>query len=206
MSEAKLYFILTIIFLFSEGIFTMLEMACVSFNKVKLQYYVQHNNRRAIWLSRLLEKPTLLFGATLIGVNASLQIGSECSRRFYDAIGLSPDWAPITQIFLVIVVAELAPLFAGRRYAEHAAMLGAPLLYLFSFLLRPLIFFFDLLCQGVNALLGSPRSEGVYLSREDLLHLLEQREEEQNPAREINRIEHFFPKDQSCKGVDVSPE
>lgn len=188
MSSARFYLILTIVFLLTQAIFAMLEMACVSFNKVRLQYFVQQKRKRAIWLSKLLEKPTLLFGATLIGVNASLQIGSECSRRFYDAIGLSPDWAPITQIFLVIVIAELAPLFAGRRYAEHAAMLGAPLLYLFSFLLRPLIWFFDLLCQGVNALLRSPRSEGVYLSREDLLHLLEQREEEQNPAKEINTV------------------
>ncbi|NGX26675.1 MAG: Magnesium and cobalt efflux protein CorC [Chlamydiae bacterium] len=188
MTDPKLYFFLTILFLLTQGVFAMLEMACVSFNKVRLQYFVKQNKRRAKWLHYLLDRPTLLFGATLIGVNASLQIGSECSRRFYDAIGLNPDWAPLTQILLVIVIAELAPMFAGRRYAEHAAMLGVPILYVFSFILRPLIWFFDLICRGINALLRCPIREGLYLSREDLQHMFEQREEEQGPTREINTV------------------
>ena len=33
--------------LFVKGFYAMLEMACVSFNKVRLQYYVSKNNRRA---------------------------------------------------------------------------------------------------------------------------------------------------------------
>lgn len=166
----------------------MLEMACVSFNKVRLQYWVTQKKKRAKWLSHLLERPTLLFGATLIGVNASLQMGSECSRRFYDALGLSPDWAPLSQILLVIIFAELAPMFAGRRYAEHAAMLGVPILYAASILLRPLIWFFDLICKGINHLLRTPIGKGNYLSREELQHMFEKREEERAPSKEINTI------------------
>lgn len=188
MNDWKLYALLTILFLMIQGIFAMLEMACVSFNKVRLQYFVEQNRRRAKMLNYLLKRPTYLFGATLIGVNASLQLGSECSRRFYEALGLNADWAPLSQILLVLIFAELAPLFAGRRFAEHAAMLGVPLLYIFSFLLRPVIWLFDLLCQGINALLRCPRLEGLYLSREDLQHMFEKREEEQRPAKEINHV------------------
>ena len=188
MTDPQFYLFLTLLFLFIQGAFAMLEMACVSFNKVRLQYFVGQNKKRAKWLHYLLKRPTLLFGVTLIGVNASLQIGSECSRRFYDAIGISPDWAPLSQILLVLVFAELAPMFAGRRYAEHAAMLGVPVLYVFSFILRPLIWLFDLICHGINLLLRCPIREGLYLSREDLQHLFEQREEEQSPAREINTV------------------
>jgi putative hemolysin len=188
MIQWKLYLFLTFLFILIQGIFSMLEMACVSFNKVRLQYFVGQNKKRAKWLHYLLARPTLLFGATLIGVNASLQIGSECSRRLYAALGLNPDWAPLSQILLVIIFAELAPMFAGRRYAEHAAMLGVPILYVFSFLLRPLIWLFDLICQGINALLRCPVREGLYLSREDLQHMFEQREEELRPAKEINTV------------------
>lgn len=188
MSEWKLYLFLTLLFVVTQGLFAMLEMAAVSFNRVRLQYWVGQGKRRAKWLNYLLSRPSLLFGATLIGVNASLQMGSECSRRFYDALGLSPDWAPLSQIFIVILFAELAPMFAGRRHAEHVAMLGVPLLYLSSWILRPLIWLFDLICQGINWLLRSPVKEGAYLSREDLLHMFEKLEEEQRPAKEINTI------------------
>ena len=188
MTEWKLYLLLTIVFIITQGFFAMLEMACVSFNKVRLQYWMNQNKRRAKWLSSLMRRPTYLFGATLIGVNASLQIGSECSRRFYDAIGVSPDWAPLSQILLVIIFSELAPMFAGRRYAEHVAMLGVPILYITSFILRPIIWLFDLICHVINRILLSPMREGLFLSREELLHMFEQREEDLAPAKEINSI------------------
>lgn len=190
MSGWKFYLSLTLIFIFVQGLFAMLEMAAVSFNKVRLQYWVSQKKRRAIWLNYLLARPTMLFGATLIGVNASLQIGSECSRRFYESLGINPDWAPLSQIFLVIIFAELAPMFAGRRYAEHVAMLGVPILYITSTILRPFIWIFDLICRGINRLLGSSMREGLYLSREDLQHMFQQREEEQRPAKEINSVAH----------------
>lgn len=188
MSEWKFYLLLTLLFVFTQGMFAMLEMACVSFNKVRLQYWVSQNKRRAKWLSYLLNRPTLLFGATLIGVNASLQIGSECSRRFYESLGVNPDWAPLSQIFLVLIFAELAPIFAGRRYAEHVAMLGIPILYVTSIILRPLIWFFDFICHVINRLLRSPMREGLFFSREELQYMFEQHKEEQRPSKEINTI------------------
>lgn len=188
MNDWKLYLWLTILFLIIQGVFAMLEIACVSFNKVRLEYWVAQNKRRAKWLSYLLNRPILLFGVTLIGVNACLQMGSECSRRFYEALGLSADFAPLSQIVLVLIFAELAPMFAGRRFAEHVAMLGIPLLYVASFILRPLILLIDLLCQGVAFVLRSPPPKGFYLSREDLQHMFEQREEEQRPTKEVNTV------------------
>ncbi|NGX40056.1 MAG: Magnesium and cobalt efflux protein CorC [Chlamydiae bacterium] len=188
MTDWKLYLSLTILFLFTQGLFAMLEMACVSFNKVRLQYWVSQNKRRAKWLNSLLKRPTYLFGATLIGVNTSLQMGSECSRRFYDSVGLSPDWAPLSQIILVLIFSELAPMTAGRRYAEHVAMLGVPFLYLISLILRPVIWLFDLICHLINRLLRSPSRERLHLSRDELQYMFEKIEEEQHPAKEINTV------------------
>lgn len=188
MSEWKFYLLLTLLFVFTQGMFAMLEMACVSFNKVRLQYWVGQKKLRAKWLSALLSRPTYLFGATLIGVNASLQLGSECSRRFYESLGVNPDWAPLSQIILVIIFAELAPIFAGRRYAEHVAMLGVPILYVTSMILRPIIWFFDLICHLINRLLRSPMREGIFFSREELQYMFEQHKEEQRPSKEINTV------------------
>lgn len=178
MSHSWKFFLLLIICCLAiQGFFAMVEMACVSFNKIRLQYYVSKQNKRALWLSYLLHHPALLFGTTLIGVNTALVVGSECARRFYDSLGLSPDWAPLSQIFIVLIFAEIAPMFAGRRYAEHVAMLGIPLLFFCSILLRPVIWMLDWLCRGINRLIGKSVPAGAYLSREELQNVIEEREE-----------------------------
>jgi magnesium and cobalt exporter, CNNM family len=173
-------FFLTIVLLCLavQGFFAMAEMAVVSFNKVRLQYYVSQKSRRAKWLTYLLQHPGRLFGTTLICINTALQIGSEASRRFYDAIHLSPDWAPLSQVIIVLIFAEIAPLFAGRRYAEHAAMLTVPILYGASFVLRPLIWCFNGFCLIVHKMLGTSEKGGLYLSREELQKILEEKDEE----------------------------
>jgi putative hemolysin len=173
----KFYLFLIILCLAIQGFFSMVEMACVSFNKVRLQYYVSKQNKRALWLSYLLHHPALLFGTTLIGVNSALVVGSECARRFYDSMGLSPDWAPLSQIFIVLIFAEIVPMFAGRRYAEHVSMLAIPILFFFSILLRPVIWMLDLLCRGINRLIVKSVPAGAYLSREELQNIFEEREE-----------------------------
>ena len=134
MSSWAFFLMLLIVSLVIQGFYSMLEMACVSFNRVRLQYYVSQKNRRAMWLSYLLNNPTRLFGTTLIGVNTAMQFGSECARRFYASLHVSPDWAPLSQVIIVLIFAELAPMFAARRFAENVAMLGIPIIYITSFI------------------------------------------------------------------------
>lgn len=176
MSDWALFLILLIASLIIQGFYSMLEMACVSFNRVRLQYYVSQKNKRAQWLSSLLNHPTRLFGTTLIGVNAAMQFGSECARRFYATININPDWAPLTQVIIVLVFAELVPIFAARRFAESVTMLGIPLLYLTSLIMRPVIFVLDLICRSINHLFGIKTLPG-FLNREELQKAIEDRED-----------------------------
>ena len=172
----KFYLGLILICIFVQGFFTMVELACVSFNKVRLQYYISRGNRRAKWLSYLLNHPGQLFGSALIGINFALLVASEAGRNFFVSLGQSPDLAPLLLFVPILIFAEIAPLFAGRRYAEHAVMLGVPILYALSILLRPIIWFLDLLCTGINRLMKSPRSAGLYLTRDELQRVLEEQE------------------------------
>ncbi|MBI3211953.1 MAG: DUF21 domain-containing protein, partial [Simkania negevensis] len=107
MKSSLFFFLLILSSLAVQSFFAMLEMASVSFNRIRLNYFIYKKNRRAIWLSHLLKNPLLLFGTTLIGVNGAMQFGSECARRFYISIGLSPDFAPLSQVFLVLMFSEL---------------------------------------------------------------------------------------------------
>src|SRR5271168_1923794 len=118
MNSPLFWLSLTILCIAVQGVYSMLELASVSFNRVRLEYYVAKKIKRAMWLHYLLQKPSRLFGTVMLGVNVALQIGSQTSREFYSSVGLDPDLAPLTQVFLVVILAELTPLFAARRYPE----------------------------------------------------------------------------------------
>lgn len=174
MNSALLWLICNLISIVFLAFYSMMEMACVSFNKVRLQYYVTKGYKRALWLNYLLQHPSRLFGTTLIGVNIALVVGSECARQFYSAIGTSPDLAPLTQVILVVIFGELAPMFAARHYAEHVAMLGVPLVYASARIMTPMLWIVEIISRTCNFLMGgSKKGSDIYLTQEELLNVLE---------------------------------
>jgi putative hemolysin len=184
MSESILWLILNIASVVVLAFFSMIEMATVSFNKLRLQYYVKNGDTRAIRLQELLQNPSTLFGATLIGVNVALVFGSEFARQFYSSIGLSPDWAPLTQVLLVVIFGELAPMFAARVYNENVSLLGIPILYSWAKLMSPFLWVINKLTHVVNLIIGdhAKHDGNFYITQEELQKLLEENEEESNPA------------------------
>ncbi|WP_414039044.1 CNNM domain-containing protein [Chlamydia trachomatis] len=125
--------------IFVQGFFSMMEMACISFNRVRLQYYLTKSNKKASYINFLVRRPYRLFGTVMLGVNIALQIGSESSRTCYKLLGISPEYAPATQIILVVIFAELIPLAISRKIPEKIALKGAPILYFAHYLFYPLI-------------------------------------------------------------------
>lgn len=178
MITAAIYWmLLNILSIIVQAFYSMSEMACVSFNRVRLHYYVSKGQRRALMLSELLHNPSRLFGTTLIGVNVALFFGSECAREFHMAIGVNPDFAPLTQVFLVVIFAELAPMFAARGYAEHVAMLGIPLLYASTKVLTPFTWILGAITRLISR--GGSVESQIFLTQEELQKILEEQEEEQ---------------------------
>lgn len=182
---------LNLVTLIALGFYSMQEMACVSFNRIRLQYYVSKGMKRALWLNYLLQNPARLFGTTLISVNAAMFIGSECAREFYIALGVTPDIAPLTQVILVVILGELSPMFAARRYAEHVALLGAPLLYATAKLLTPLLWSISWISKLVDLVSGSGKShEQIVLNQDELQKILDSQDEmkKEGEGEEVNAI------------------
>ena len=163
----------------------MMEMSSVSFNKVRLQYYVSRGSKRAKWLYSLLQNPPRLFGTTLFGLNFCLQVGSECSRRLYAALGVNPDYAPITQVIVVLIFAELTPLFAARKFSGHVIMSGIPLIYGLSKILIPISFSIGLISKAINFLFtGKGENRLMNITRDELQRAVEQQSHEVRPLEE----------------------
>jgi putative hemolysin len=175
-----IFLFFTLLAVFFQGIFALFEMAALSFHQIRLQYYASIGNKKARWLWDLLQKPSYFFGTTLIGINAAIQIGSECSRKFYESIHLDPDLAPITQVFLVVIFGELSPMFAARRHPSQIALKLVPLMKVISLCLFPFIWIFDLLSQTIHRFVGSSKEGPTFFSREEVAMAFREGEEDRD--------------------------
>lgn len=190
MQEPLFWLLLNVFTIVVLAFYSMEEMAFVSFNKVRLQFYVAQGSQRAIWINNLLNNSSKLFSTTLIGVNVATFVGSECARRFHEALGISPDLAPLSQVILVIIFGELAPMFAARRYSEHVALLGVPLIYFSSLVLAPFIWILEIVSKVANRLFrGSETSPNLFITADELQKIIEEQDEEANDSgSEFNAV------------------
>ena len=177
-----IYLVFTLLAIVIQGLFALFEMAALSMNRLRLQYFASTGNKRASWLAKLLSNPSRFFGTTLIGVNAALQVGSECSREFLNAIHIDPDFSPIAQVLLVVIFAELSPMFAARRHPSQIALSLVPLMSLISRILVPFIWVFE----GIAKLGSKWTKESLpFFSREEVATAFRQREEGHDELNEL---------------------
>lgn len=158
--------------------YSMMEMACISFDRIRLQYFLTTGNIKMVRLNELLSHSGKLFGTTLICGNIALIVGSESARQIFSNLGVSPDWAILPQIVVVILFGELAPMFAARRYPEHVVRIGINFIYYSSKLLAPILWIINLITTAINRLFGAKKgAHEIFLARDELQKIIEVHEE-----------------------------
>ncbi len=169
MTESSFWLFITFFWTAVLSFYSMQEMACISCNKLRLDYAASQNKTWAIWLQRLLEKPQLLFCTTLVGVNVAMMMSSESSRRLFETWGIDPNLAPLAEIPFLVIFGELIPMFAARLYPDHASRLGIPILYVSAKILSPIS-----ACISYFFKQSKKQHHAPFLSREELQKLLEE--------------------------------
>jgi putative hemolysin len=190
MTEGALFwFIMTLFWTFVMSFYSTQEMAAISCNKLRVEYYATEKKPWAIKLYSLLENPTLLFSTTLIAVNVALTISSECARRLFSSIGINPNLSPFTHIPFLLLFGELVPMFAARLHADHMSRIGTPLLWASARLFAPLAYIVDLFFRALGKLTGqsgSLKESQAFLSRDELVRILEEHERGVGPEEEAS--------------------
>lgn len=177
-TDAVFWLFLTLFWTLVMSFYSTQEMAAISFNKLRLEYYVFQKKRWAIRLKELLDHPTMLFTTTLAGVNLAVMASSESARRLYEALGLNPNFSSVTQIPFILIFGELAPMFAARLHPEHTCRYGSTLLYWSAKLTLPLsktVQYFFQKAQNLGKTV-STKEVAPFLSREELQKLIEEQE------------------------------
>ncbi len=183
--------------------YSMQEMACISYNRLRLEFAVRSGQRRAKWIKQLLDTPTVLFGTTLVGVNLFLVISSESMRNLFEQLGLNPNLSPLIEAPYMIVFGELVPMFAARLFPEHMARLGAPFLWASSKVLAPITLLIDSIFRRLRRLFLSEEqlASPPHLQRDELRELIEEKKpsyfDEANEQLEsiVSRIFSFSDKE-----------
>jgi putative hemolysin len=175
MNPTTLFWLFSVVFwTFVMSFYSMQEMACISFNRLRLEFAVREGRRRERWIKSMLDNPTALFGTTLIGVNVALVISSESMRRLFCALDINPNLSAFIQVPYVLIIGELIPMFAARLFPEHMARLGIPLLWLSSKIISPIATFFDFFFTSLRKLFFSGRvhTPPPHLQRDELKDLI----------------------------------
>lgn len=145
-----------------QAFFTMMEMAVVSMDRVRLEYYVEKGSYSALIIKTLLEKPALFFTTTLLGVNLFLQIGSECSRLLFTTLHCNPNFSFPLQVLLTLILAEFTPLMIARQFPDTVAFMGARALYAAQLLFYPIIFITQKVTGFIEMFLPKNRSNTLF--------------------------------------------
>lgn len=191
MSDTLFWLIMTLASTVCMSFFSTQEMACISYNRLKLEVEIQMGSKRAQWIKALVQRPTVLFGTTLVGVNLFLVISSECMRQLFESVHLNPTFSVFLLVPYLLLFGELIPMFAARTFPEHTAHLGAPILWATSLLITPFAYLSEAFFRTCFKpwMKNKKEKETSLFQHEELQELIrpfaQPKREDENPAEQL---------------------
>ena len=146
--------IVLIVLLLLSAFFSSAETSLTTVNKLRIRSLVEEGNKRAKLISTLIENPSKMISAILIGNNiVNLSASSLTTTLVLDAFGNA--YAAVATGILtlfILIFGEITPKTLATVHAEKMAFLYAPVIHLLTKLLTPVIFLLNKL-SGVFLLL-----------------------------------------------------
>ena len=159
--------ILVILLLFS-AFFSGIETALMSLSMIKAKTLVRQKKRGAEALHRVKQNPHRLLITILIGNNlVNIGAASLATVVFTDLFGSSGvGIATGVMTFLILVFGEITPKTFATQNAQRISLLVARPIELLSYILSPLVGFFEIISRIMAKLLGTKKEKKI--SEEEL--------------------------------------
>ncbi|MBJ7538924.1 HlyC/CorC family transporter [Marinomonas transparens] len=139
-----------------SAFFSSSETGMLSLNKYRLKHLVKSNNRSAIKVSKLLERPDRLLGLILIGNNfvniLASAIATVIAVRIWGDAGIAIATAALTMI--VLIFAEVTPKTLAAMHPEKIAFPASWVLTILLKVFYPLVVLVNMLSNGLLRLIG----------------------------------------------------
>jgi Mg2+/Co2+ transporter CorB len=135
-------FLLILLFIiFLSAFFSCSEISIMSLNRYRLRYLVKKNNKQAIRVSKMLERPDKLLGFVLIGNTLANILASTIAtlvgQHLYGHLGVAIATTLLTLIILVF--AEITPKTLAALYPQRIAFAVSLPLKILQTLFAPLV-------------------------------------------------------------------
>lgn len=166
--------IVFIIFLGLIAFFSASEIAIVSQGKI-IKFY-KKKNKKLKMLEALLEKPEIILGTILVGVNVSTILTSSIATPWFVKIfgkgGILISTFIITSF--IVVFGEIIPKNIARKYSLEIAFKSLTFLTILSKFLYPVVYIFTKMSKPFLWLIGTKdEEEKSFITKEGLKHMIE---------------------------------
>jgi len=174
-----------------SGFFSGLEVALVGIRKSKVIQLFQEGKKGSKALHKLKTNPSWMMssvnlGNNLVNVGASALATSLAIRLFGDdGLGIAVG----VMTFLILVFGEITPKTYCNANSTKIALRFAPVLLTFSYVLYPVVKFFEIITKGVVKLTGSSYTPPP-ITEEDIIGVIDQGLEEKAIEKEEMELVH----------------
>ncbi|MDU7911830.1 MAG: hemolysin family protein [Veillonella parvula] len=188
-SDLTLDFIIIIVLIVANGLFSMTELAIVNAKKRKLEELAESGNERAKTAFELSENPNEMFstiqiGITLVGILTGLYSGATFSGPLEDILvanipSIEPYAASISSFIIVaiitylsLVIGELVPKRLALNSPESIAVVVAKPIYWLSVALKPIVSFLGVSTEFLLKMLGVTVKEEAPVTESEINKML----------------------------------
>lgn len=138
-----------------SAFFSSAETALTTVNKIRVRTLIEEGDKRAVRLQKVLDQPSKMLSAILIGnniVNMSLSsLGTVIATKAFGSAGAGIATGILT--FLVLVFGEITPKTCATLSAEKLSLRFAGIIYTWMHVTTPLIFIINAFSMGVLKLM-----------------------------------------------------
>ena len=178
-SDTMTYIIIMAICLIMSAYFSATETAFSSLSRTRLRAIAEKGNKKAELALSLAERYDRLISTILIGNNiVNILMSSMGTVLFVEVLKYKNGAALSTLVVtaIVLVFGEITPKSVANDYPEKLAMLSAPFIRLFIWLLLPLNFIFSMWKKLIGKIFNVEDDDKM--SQEELLMIVDEVEQE----------------------------
>jgi len=171
--------IILFVLLLLSAFFSSAETALTTVNKIRIQNLAEEDVKGAKTVSKLIENPTKLLSAILIGNNivnlSASSLATTLAVNICQSLGV-PDGASVgagiatfVLTILVLIFGEITPKSLATIYAEKISLAYGTIIYFITQLLTPVIFVINKLSYSLLKLLRVDTSyKGITITETEL--------------------------------------
>ena len=206
--------IVLVVLVILSGFFSSAETALTTVNKLRIRALTEEKSKRALMVSKLIENPSKMLSAILIGNNivnlSASSLATTLAIEYFQSIGAGVVTGILT--IVILIFGEITPKSLATTYAEKLSLFYAPVILLLTYILTPVSFLLNLLSRGLLFLFRiDPNKKTATVTESELLTMVEVSHEEGVIESEertmINNVVDFgdsYAKDVMVPRIDMA--